>query len=108
MPKKIHMEKQKTCLKTDDIIKYTSEEGERIELRLGEIFQKDYSRIDHCGRGALLRVYGNNHEFLRGQQIYDALSHEFAQEQLREAARNKVDAETFRQTIDDIIFSMVS
>jgi hypothetical protein len=93
----------RTFLITESQIRYTSEEGERVDLRIGPIFQRAYPRPEKSGRGALFRVYGGNYEFLRGQQIYDTLSNDFAQEQLREAARNKVDAETFRQTIDDLL-----
>ena len=96
---------EKTFLVTESQIKYTSEEGERIDLRIGSLFQRAYPRPEKSGNGALFRVYGGNYEFLRGQQIYDTLLRDFAQDQLRAAADDRVNAETFRQTIDDLIAS---
>lgn len=108
MTKTIQRREPRVSIRTDNLIRYVSEDGERVELRLGEIFQSGYNQTEYCGRGALLTVFGNNREFLRGEDIYRTLSEPFAQQELRAAADDRVDSETFRQTIEDILAEMPS
>ena len=104
------MEKSKeildrTYIRSHKTIRYLSEKGERVQFRIGALFDRALPRNNYVGKGVLFGKYNEDYEFLRGKEVYDALMSPFALEQLKEAARTRVDSETFRQTINDLLAS---
>lgn len=94
----------KSSISADLKINYTSTEAERISLFIGELFTSMSKRSrDNTGKGALLMVRGQAPEPIRGDYVYERLLRPDSIHELRECARNRVDFETFRTTIESLL-----
>jgi len=81
-------------------ISYTSRDREIVKFSIGELFNRFPKSKTFTGKGALFSVRGEHSEPIRGDDVYERLCRKDAIEELKEAARDRVDSETFRATIE--------